>query len=104
MHPILLNASVDDVVTLKLSYGEEIIGKFKSTQTTSGASFVELHDVQTVVPQMLSAQEVGIQLIPWVFSDTDPVVLIDSRFIVTAFTINNDTSARYLEHTSKIIL
>lgn len=100
--PMLRNVSRNDVIALKLSYGEEVVGRF--VEFSDDNEHIILEKVRTVAPQMLSQQEVGIQLIPWVFSDTDPTVAISKDHIVTAFAINNDTSKRYLEHTTSILL
>lgn len=88
--------NVNDVVTIKLVSGDEVIGRYQETDTGKIA-------LKKPVTFMMGQQ--GIGLVPYAFSAPDDVTLEFSlQFIVVDFKTDKTVADQYLKQTTGLLL
>lgn len=90
-----------DVKVLKLTTGEEVIGRFK----TLNGDLYQLTKARQVIMQPVGPQQVGIGLLPWLASNQDGDVPIKkSQVIVEPISPPDELEKEYLQQTTGIAL
>jgi hypothetical protein len=121
-----------EVIGIKLSSGEEIIGKITTVSTSnltaqilfeqqSGTQktseifnpatgnklpeTVSIYDVRLVYMQQVSATQMGMGLSPWIYGNQEGEFQINlKQHALTVYRPSKDVESAYMEHTSPITL
>jgi|APCry1669192010_1035390.scaffolds.fasta_scaffold00112_6 hypothetical protein len=88
--------NVNDVVSLKLSSGDEVIGRFQ--ETTTGK-------IALKKPCTFMMGQQGIGLVPYAFSaDEDATLEFGTDFIVVSFKTSKMIADQYIKQTTGLLL
>lgn len=90
------------VLTFKLITGEEIIGR--EAEQLQNQPYVKLSRVRTIGVQPAGRGQMGIGLMPFVFSQQDDEIILLRTAIIAEFRANPEIEKIYLEQTSPIKL
>lgn len=89
-----------DVVALKVSTGEEILGRVEY----SDAQSLSLSKVRVVMIQPMPDKQIGIQFMPFLASNPDATIPIYKNNIVSEVRPSADIEKIYLQQTTTIQL
>lgn len=84
----------NDIVSLKLSTGEEVVARFDSKTATS---------TKILKPMAFMMGPQGLGLVPFVFSaDRDTVLEVGNEFIIVATKTDGDVAKQYMQQTTNL--
>lgn len=85
----------NDVVSLKLVSGEELIAKFSSETT---------EEIKISKPLTISLGPSGLGMMPWVFLGEKEVITLKKLHVLTIIPSKEEAAKQYLEGTTGIAL
>lgn len=86
--------------TLKLSSGEEIIGKWIGEDS----SYIILEEIKVVVPASDRDGGLSIRTYPWILTSMKPQHPVDKKFIISQCETDERIAAQYIKETTGLIV
>lgn len=84
----------NDIITLKLSSGEEVVARFDSRTPEY---------VRILKPMAFMMGPQGLGLVPFVFSaDRDAVIEVGASFVITTTKTDDQVGKQYMQQTSNL--
>ena len=88
------------IITLKLTSGEELMGKFVERDMVS----ITLEDIKVVVPATDPDGSLSIRTFPWILTSMQAKQAINKGFIVAEVPTDEKIAKQYIQETSGILL